>query len=111
MYNLSVYLSHAQRILNETKENIMNEKTAKLIAKENNLSVSSTKITILQNRFFNGIPAKRHEIKIGNVTCFYETDKGGSACWQIEQNGIIIEPNKGFYKSEAIFKAVNLQIN
>ena len=86
----------------------MNEKQAKQIALENNLSVSSTKITKLENRFVWGRQAKRYEIKIGNIVCFYETDKGGCACWYVDFNN---QTDRIGYKSDAIMKAVELQLN
>jgi len=75
--------------------------------KENKLKVTSTKISILDGRFWWDVPAKRHEIKIGDAVCFYETDRGGCACWEVEFNNEIFAR---YYKAEAIIKAVELQV-
>jgi hypothetical protein len=91
----------------DTVEIKMNEKQAKQIAKENNLKVSGTKVSILDGRFWWDVPAKRHEIKIGDAVCFYETDRGGCACWEVEFNNEIFAR---YYKAEAIIKAVELQV-
>jgi hypothetical protein len=86
----------------------MNENQAKQIAKDNSLNVSSTKVTVLDGRFWHTHQALRHEIKIGNAICFYETDMGGCSCWKVEFNNKIIPAYK---KASAILKAVELQIN
>jgi hypothetical protein len=85
---------------------MMNVKIATERAKKLGLKVSGNKVIQLDRLTNYGAKVNRHEIKVGSILCFYETDKGGCACWNVEHNGEVIRAS---YKSGAILLATNLQ--